>query len=232
MRWKYVLYVIFIVLIIGTSSCSEYKFTSGKLCSDPDIIGQLHDEVLPEFVLDGVYYSLPCPLSDFLDNGWEILGQPEGEVNIREKVFKQTFLLRKSNALDELTVYTDPEAETEPDNAEVVSIYYSPRSARSSIESFFVTWKGICPMTTKSNINTVISSENIGTIKDVIGYVGRPNEVPLLEYQILNEKGEEIICISCTDTDYIYLGDMKIALPEYVEWDGIRSIRIFCNSEQ
>ena len=42
-------------------------------CSDEKILSLLsNDDTSPEFVLMGDYYQLPCRLSDFLDNGWEV----------------------------------------------------------------------------------------------------------------------------------------------------------------
>ena len=63
-----------------------------SLCRNHEILSTLqNDEHTPEFILDGKYYSLPCPLKKFIDDGW---------VNIRDN---------KSNTLSIISISIGPE---------------------------------------------------------------------------------------------------------------------------
>ena len=254
MRWKYVLYVICIISIIGTSSCIYSRYKLGTLCSDADIIGQLHDEVLPEFVLDGVYYSLPCPLSHFLDNGWEVLYEYEPNVeNTGDKgsrrrgnrPYKRAIRLVCTNYQEDMindsyqengvTVYTNaPEGEG-PEIIQILSIEFNCGALGAEEEFLFVTWKGMCGLTTMQRLDALISSEKVDTVIKVIENRPVLEGDTLYEYQIMNDKGQAIIFIETADfaIPIVWKDNVtQIRIPQNAYTDGVEVIRVSCGREE
>ena len=58
----------------------NYKRQKKDYCSDTEILTLLkNDNSTSEFVMDGDYYQLPCPLECFIQNDWRILGDQKIE---------------------------------------------------------------------------------------------------------------------------------------------------------
>lgn len=55
--------------------------------------GILDDTLSNEVSINGEYYSMPCQLSEILDNGWEISEYSEKKQKIRSKVIQQNIFL-------------------------------------------------------------------------------------------------------------------------------------------
>ncbi len=71
---------VFVFGILEIPLIEIYK-NRNSLCRDSEILNQLqNDEKSSEFVLDGKYYSLPCPLEDFTDDGWVSIKNYKGEI--------------------------------------------------------------------------------------------------------------------------------------------------------
>ena len=69
----WILGVIILMLVLEIPLRHFYK-KANSVCRDQKILSLLkNDETTPEFVLDGHYYELPCPLQTFIDNGYTIV---------------------------------------------------------------------------------------------------------------------------------------------------------------
>lgn len=58
-------FIVFIVLM--NTGCGG---SGSTLCTDDSILSKLKNDDSPEFVLDGVHYSLPASINEFYENGW------------------------------------------------------------------------------------------------------------------------------------------------------------------
>ena len=85
--WKIptlVLSGILLLMVIEIPLKIIYK-NCNTVSRDPELLGMLkNDDETSEFILNRDYYALPCPLQNFIDNGWDRINKDRSLVDIHE----------------------------------------------------------------------------------------------------------------------------------------------------
>ncbi|MGX8850547.1 hypothetical protein [Amedibacillus sp. YH-ame10] len=86
----------FILTGCGSESESKGKGDLSTLSKNTELTSQLSKEKdVPEFILMGAHFILPCKLQDFYDQGWELIDQ------IEDNPFdKNTFMIEPESSVD------------------------------------------------------------------------------------------------------------------------------------
>ena len=195
--------MVIITAIIGGTSCIQFNL--GQICADSDIREQLHEEVLPEFVLNGQYYCLPCPLSEFINNGWE--NKHEGKLyseTTQAQEINSILLEYKDETIKDVQViaYVDTDHQEDPDNTEVKAVSFD--ISEKAKASDLVLWQGICTKTSKSLLERIIGQDSIHVQTKMIGLKGNPIDTQHeYEYLIYTRDEKGIIAVSLWERELV-----------------------------
>ena len=177
------LLVFLISLSLLISSVFLYHFLSRKmnpegLCRDEEILSQLsQDESAVDFVFLGQYYRLPCPLSVFMENGFE----PADEENRR--IYEETLLEEgqwQAFRLDfgaasslGLTVYQSEQGSIPLKDAPVISVSLQVAlQDRDTMDpNCFVTKQGLTGRSSRQAIRNVLREDALYREKVVYHYL-------------------------------------------------------------
>ena len=167
-------FIVFIVLM--TTGCGG---SGSTLCTDDSILSKLKNDDSPEFVLDGVHYSLPASINDFYENGWvtvsksfeyeNIILQPNEYIPVGLAKGYDWFDIMLANESDVPLPERD-EIETDKMNTKlkVVKIYMTVYDDELP-QDFFVTKYGITTSTSSKDAKAVLKGKE-GFSKSSDGY--------------------------------------------------------------
>ena len=120
---------------------------------DPELLGMLkNDSDTSEFILDGAYYALPCPLQVFMDNGWNRIRKNGSFTDIHEMPNEHPeiifYHLSTSYGSLELVVEYEGESRYEPGEGTVTAAIYTSSKGQTELYAspntdFFVTKHGM-----------------------------------------------------------------------------------------
>lgn len=149
-----------------TTGCGRSWST---LCTDESILSKLKNDDSPEFVLDGVHYSLPASINDFYENGWvtvsksfeyeNIILQPNEYIPVGLAKGYDWFDIMLANESDVPLPERD-EIETDKMNTKlkVVKIYMTVYDDELP-QDFFVTKYGITTETSSKDAKAVLKGK-------------------------------------------------------------------------
>ena len=167
-------FIVFIVLM--ATGCGG---SGSTLCTDESILSELKNDDSPEFVLDGVHYSLPASINDFYENGWvtvsksfeyeNIILQPNEYIPVGLAKGYDWFDIMLANESDVPLPERD-EIETDKMNTKlkVVKIYMTVYDDELP-QDFFVTKYGITTSTSSKDAKAVLKGKE-GFSKSSDGY--------------------------------------------------------------
>ena len=167
-------FIVFIVLM--TTGCGG---SGSTLCMDENILSKLKNDDSPEFVLDGVHYSLPASINEFYENGWvtvskgfqyeNIILQPNEYIPVGLAKGYDWFDIMLANESDVPLPERD-EIETDKMNTKlkVVKIYMTVYDDELP-QDFFVTKYGITTSTSSKDAKAVLKGKE-GFSKSSDGY--------------------------------------------------------------
>ena len=120
---------------------------------DPELLGMLkNDSDTSEFILDGAYYALPCPLQVFMDNGWNRIRKNGSFTDIHEMPNEHPeiifYHLSTSYGSLKLVVEYEGESRYEPGEGTVTAAIYTSSKGQTELYAspntdFFVTKHGM-----------------------------------------------------------------------------------------
>lgn len=128
------------------------------LCKDPEVLNKLqNDATTAEFVLDGEYYSLPCSLRKFMNDGWISVTNGKGENVFIDNLFLDhdgyaLFSLPTSYGTLSIVVDLTCVKDYGIGNARVIGAFYTSDTHRKDLDklpnlNFFVTKNGVTETT-------------------------------------------------------------------------------------
>ncbi|MBR2682635.1 MAG: hypothetical protein IKE22_05135, partial [Atopobiaceae bacterium] len=135
-------------------------FSESVLCTDEDVLAQLKNDLRPEFVLDGRYYTLPAPLSAFTEHGWTMtVDDYEGQEVILQPGERVGVTLEKGHDTLEAIIVNDGNEPLEAGDAcNVIQVrLYASREGTSP--KLFVTKYGITPLTSQEQVREILQDK-------------------------------------------------------------------------
>ena len=154
------------LVITMLTGCGTLGSSGSTLCTDDSILSKLKNDDSPEFVLDGVHYSLPASINEFYENGWvtvskgfqyeNILLQPNEYIPVGLAKGYYWFDILLANDSDVPLPERD-EIETDKMNTKlkVVKIYMTVYDDELP-QDFFVTKYGITTSTSSKDAKAVL----------------------------------------------------------------------------
>lgn len=153
--WLFLFVIMFGIFEIPFGEIYKYR---NSICQDPSILGKLkNDKTTTEFVLDGEYYSLPCSLKQFINNGWINAKTVKGECIPVENLSLDTegeAVLSLATSYGTLSLIAEISSVKDCgiENAKVIGAFYISNERRKDLNklpntNFFVTKNGITETT-------------------------------------------------------------------------------------
>ena len=126
----------------------EGNVGNAGVCTDETILSQLKNDGTPEFVLDGIYYTLPLEASKLVQAGWSLETEEyeAAEVMLQpgERIYGE--FIRDEQELDAAIVNDGTEPCSPTEGGTVIELEYSAKKDMADPD-FFVTLNGInCAM--------------------------------------------------------------------------------------
>ena len=191
------------LLITSLTGCGNSGSSGSTLCTDESILSKLKNDNSPEFVLDGIYYSLPVSVKEFINNGWVMTVDEYKDIEVilqaNERV--EASLTKDSNSIG-ITLANNSQVPLEAENCDVVKVIWSVSEDNSS--NIFVTKYGITDSTTDKDAKAILKDKE-GFKESSVSYTlvseGEFGSRDILSFS--NKNGHTLIKISSSE-DWVY----------------------------